>query len=131
MFPKLLNKETQRMALVAVMVSALMYIIMSRFSGRAEFMRANRRARARASRAARKENYALKPRAVMTTGETEGGDVLSKLPYKAECTPGLENGAYYSKSLTPGGFCGDQAAVNAAMHKYTIDAGIGGSLMDE
>jgi len=56
---------------------------------------------------------------------------LKSLKYDVACTPGPSpQGAYYTKALTPGGFCGDQELVNAAMHGYTITSGVGGSLLD-
>jgi len=136
MFSKLIaNKETQRMVVVSVIVSALVYLFMDRMGARAEFMcgRSHYKYRGSGRKLAmkKKSKYVLKPRQVQTAGEEKGANVLDGLKYDMECTPGLENGSYYSKSLTPGGFCGDQAAVNEAMHKYTIESGVGGSLMDQ
>jgi hypothetical protein len=136
MFSKLIaNKETQRMVVVSMIVSVLVYLLLGSVGARTEFMcgksHYNYKGRGRKLLKKKRSNYALKPRQIMTAGEEKGANVLDGLKYDMECTPGLENGAYYSKSLTPGGFCGDQAAVNDAMHKYTIESGVGGSLMDQ
>jgi hypothetical protein len=37
--------------------------------------------------------------------------------------------SYYSKSLTPGGLCGDEDYVRNQQRDFTIDSGIGGSLL--
>ena len=126
MLNRLLKNDTQRMAAVAIMVAAVMYMLL----GSKECMHCGAKSgyKGKMNRPVR-EKYILKPTMINTTGQApEGG--LRSLPYKKECTPGMENGAYYTKDLTPGGFCGDQAYVNAAMHKYSIDSGIGGSLLD-
>lgn len=48
------------------------------------------------------------------------------------CTSGPSaDAAYYSKDLTPGGLCGDQLYVRAQMRDYTIEDGIGGSLLEK
>jgi hypothetical protein len=76
-----------------------------------------------------KEAYAP----LTTSAPKTGDDVvkgLRELPYSIECTPGMENGGYYSKSLTPGGICGDQQYVNDVMHSYSIESGIGGNLLE-
>lgn len=53
---------------------------------------------------------------------------LFDLKHTEECTPGQgENGAYYSKSLTPGGLCGGQKLVSDYAN-YEITGGIGGVL---
>tara|TARA_R110002074_G_scaffold111843_2_gene239724 strand:- start:731 stop:1045 length:315 start_codon:yes stop_codon:yes gene_type:complete len=75
------------------------------------------------------ENYApLKTSAPKTGDDVVKG--LRSLKYSIECVPGSETGGYYSKSLTPGGVCGDQQYVNDAMHSYSIEAGVGGNLLD-
>lgn len=59
------------------------------------------------------------------------GSDLNKLPYTMDCVPGPgENASYYTKDLTPGGFCGDQKFVRDAM-TYSILDGIGGSLLEK
>lgn len=56
---------------------------------------------------------------------------LFELPVSLECTsgPGLK-AAYYSTER-PGGICGDQEQIKSAMRDYTIDDGIGGSLLEK
>ncbi len=39
--------------------------------------------------------------------------------------------AFYSKSLTPGGFCGEQDYVRNQIRDFKIEGGIGGSLLDK
>jgi hypothetical protein len=54
---------------------------------------------------------------------------IQDLPYRLECVPGPQEGASpYTKSLTPGGYCGIQDFVNAQA-KYVITGGIGESLL--
>tara|TARA_B110000285_G_scaffold233647_1_gene308067 strand:- start:8201 stop:8503 length:303 start_codon:yes stop_codon:yes gene_type:complete len=43
-------------------------------------------------------------------------------PHKLECVAGAGPYGYYSKSLTPGGFCDLQSKVRAS-HSYTIEEG--------
>ena len=52
------------------------------------------------------------------------------LPNSLECVPGpSEKAAYYTQGLTPGGICGSGDFVRDAMRDYTIEDGIGGSLL--
>jgi hypothetical protein len=54
---------------------------------------------------------------------------MQNLPYKLECVPGpQETASPYSKSLTPGGYCGIQEFVNSQAN-YEITGGIGESLL--
>ena len=53
---------------------------------------------------------------------------IQNLPSDIKCVPGADNGAYYTRDLTPGGICGDQMYVVAA-GGYTITDGIGGPLL--
>ena len=54
---------------------------------------------------------------------------MQNLPYKLECVPGPQEGASpYTKSLTPGGYCGIQDFVNSQAD-YEITGGIGESLL--
>ena len=80
------------------------------------------------------EKYILAPTSITTDEKVANGSVggsLLKLPYEMKCVPGpYPDGSYYTKGLLPGGICGDQAYVNAAMHEYGITGGIGGSLMN-
>ena len=51
------------------------------------------------------------------------------LEHKLECAPGhTSQGSTYTKSLTPGGVCGAEKLV-AEQAGYSIDEGIGGSLI--
>lgn len=77
-----------------------------------------------------KEKYELSPSTITLKGNPPQ-KTLRDLKYDISCVPGAQQGSYYTKDLTPGGFCGDQALVNAAMHSYEIESGIGGSLLDE
>jgi len=56
---------------------------------------------------------------------------LFGLKYGLECTPSgfNKNSAFHTKSMTPGGPCGDMKFVSDQMQKYKIDNGIGGSLL--
>lgn len=72
-----------------------------------------------------REKYAT----LTTSGSKSAGKSILDLPYSEECMPGKENGAYYTKNLTPGGICGDQQFVNDAMHGYVIESGIGDNLL--
>jgi hypothetical protein len=75
--------------------------------------------------------------AMLTT--TPGPDMSSGpssifgLKYGIDCTASGFNpdSAYYSKSLTPGGWCGDMNFVRNQERDYTIDSGIGGSLLNK
>jgi len=54
---------------------------------------------------------------------------MQNLSYKLECVPGpQETASPYTKSLTPGGYCGIQDFVNAQAN-YVITGGIGESLL--
>ena len=79
------------------------------------------------------EKYVLSASAITTDEKVQNGSVgesLLKLPYDMKCVPGpYPDGSYYTKGLLPGGICGDQKYVNAAMHEYGITGGIGGSLL--
>ena len=79
------------------------------------------------------EKYILSPTPITTEDKVQNGSVggsLLKLPYEMKCVPGpYPDGSYYTKGLLPGGICGDQSFVNAAMHAYKILTGIGGSLL--
>ena len=78
-----------------------------------------------------KSGYALAPQDLSITQDKAGGKAESifDLPYDVKCVPGPQDtAASYTKSLTPGGFCGDQQWV-AAQANYTITDGIGSSLL--
>ena len=72
------------------------------------------------------EKYMMSPTSVTTSGTQEPSGLFN-LPYNLDCTPGANNGAYYTKDLTPGGLCGGQTYVNG-MANYKIMDGVGGSL---
>jgi hypothetical protein len=78
----------------------------------------------------KKSGYKLSPEPVDVSPMIDGNAVI-KLPYSLECVPGPgKDAAYYTKDLTPGGFCGDQALVRDAM-SYKILSGVGGSLLEK
>jgi hypothetical protein len=56
---------------------------------------------------------------------------LFKLKHKLDCVAGGFNkdSAFYSKSLTPGGLCGDMDFVRNQERDYAIVGGHGGSLL--
>jgi len=60
-----------------------------------------------------------------------GPDSLFDLKHKLGCVAGgfNPNSSYYSKSLTPGGFCGDEDWVRNQQRDFEIKGGIGGSLL--
>ena len=54
---------------------------------------------------------------------------MTSLPHKLECVPGpQETASPYTKSLTPGGYCGIQEFVKSQAD-YVITGGIGESLL--
>ena len=62
---------------------------------------------------------------------SKGGEAseMQNLPYKLECVPGpQETASPYTKSLSPGGYCGIQDFVKAQAN-YVITGGIGESLL--
>jgi len=71
---------------------------------------------------------------LMTTpgpGMSGGPASIFDLKHKVGCTSSGFNpdSSFYSKSLTPGGLCGDMDFVRNQERDYTIDSGIGGSLL--
>jgi hypothetical protein len=75
----------------------------------------------------RSSKYVLSPTPVLVKG-SDGS--LFDLKYDMKCVPGPdETAGYYTRDLTPGGYCGDQEFV-AAGANYEIIDGIGGSLLD-
>ena len=103
---------TQRSILIAVVVAVAVYLVMGRESPAAPV----------------REKYILMPRSLTTNDGAQGKSLLD-LTYNMDCTPGMPGGSYYSKDLTPGGICGAQEFVNSVMHGYTIEGGIGDSLL--
>jgi hypothetical protein len=66
-------------------------------------------------------------------GMSSGPASIFGLKYDLGCTASgfNPNSAYYSKSLTPGGWCKDMDFVRNQERDYTIDGGIGGSLLSK
>lgn len=72
-----------------------------------------------------RSGYKMSPREIQIEGEQPN---LFDTPYSAECVPGPQQTAgAYTKSLTPGGYCGMQQKVAQAAN-YKIAGGIGGDL---
>ena len=72
-------------------------------------------------------------RGLMTTSDAGAPGDLFNMGNKLGCTASgfNKNSAYYSKSLTPGGICGDMSFIRNQERGYTIDGGIGGSLLSQ
>jgi len=66
-------------------------------------------------------------------GMSAGPSSIFGLKHDISCTASGFNpqSAYYSKSLTPGGWCKDMDFVRNQERDYTIDSGIGGSLLNK
>jgi hypothetical protein len=64
-------------------------------------------------------------------GMSSGPSSIFGLKHDITCTASGFNpdSAYYSKSLTPGGWCKDMDFVRNQERDFTIDSGIGGSLL--
>lgn len=78
--------------------------------------------------AVRTSKYHLSPSPIQVSGVKEGS--IFDLPYKMSCVPGpQEDASAYTLGLSPGGICGAQEFV-ADQADYSIDDGIGGSLLD-
>ena len=62
-----------------------------------------------------------------------GPSSIFDLKHKLGCVAGgfNPNSSYYSKSLTPGGFCGDEDWVRNQQRDFEIKGGIGGSLLSK
>ena len=80
----------------------------------------------------RGSSYVAAPIAITPgAAASSGPKFLNEIPSGIECTPGpSENAAYYTRGLTPGGLCGDQESVRAQIRDFSIDGGIGGSLLE-
>ena len=65
------------------------------------------------------------------SGASSGPSSIFGLKNSLKCTVGGYNkdSAYYTKSLTPGGLCGDEDYVRNQQRDFSIDSGIGGSLL--
>jgi hypothetical protein len=69
---------------------------------------------------------AYTPRPLLISEKSK--ESIFDLEHREDCVAGSEkNGAYYSKSLTPGGVCGGQKLVKDHAN-YEITGGIGGVL---
>ena len=67
-----------------------------------------------------------------TTSVARQGKSVSDLKPSLECTPGpSEKASYYTMGLTPGGLCGDGELVQAQIRDFSIENGIGGSLLEK
>jgi hypothetical protein len=66
-------------------------------------------------------------------GMSSGPSSIFGLKHDIKCTASGFNpeSAYYSKSLTPGGWCKDMDFVRNQERDFTIDNGIGGSLLSK
>ena len=66
-------------------------------------------------------------------GMSAGPSSIFGLKHDISCTASgfNPNSAYYSKSLTPGGWCKDMDFVRNQERDFTIDSGIGGSLLNK
>ena len=66
-------------------------------------------------------------------GMSAGPSSIFGLKHDIKCTASgfNPNSAFYSKSLTPGGWCGDMKFVGDQMRDFKINGGIGGSLLNK
>ena len=63
---------------------------------------------------------------------SKGPQSLMQVPDSLKCTPGpSEEAGWYSRGLTPGGLCNDNDFIANQMRDYTIEGGIGGSLLEK
>ena len=76
---------------------------------------------------AMKNTSRYQPRPITIAAVSE--ESIFNLEHKLDCAPGhTSEGSTYTKSLTPGGVCGAEKLV-AAQAGYSIEDGIGGSLI--
>ena len=76
---------------------------------------------------AMKNTSRYQPRPIIIKAVSE--ESIFNLEHKLECAPGhTSQGSTYTKSLTPGGVCGAEKLV-ADQAGYSIEDGIGGSLI--
>lgn len=105
-----LNCNRKNLAVLALVAIALYFIIRQ------------------VEQARRKEKYGYP---LETEGPSSSLKEFMGLPYELKCAPTAEEGgAYYTKALTPGGICGGQKFVNAAMGGYKIVGPDPASLME-
>ena len=78
------------------------------------------------------ETYTAAP-LVTTSGPdaSKGPTSLTEIPSSLECTPGPSaDAAYYTRGMTAGGLCGDGDMVRSQIRDFSIENGIGGSLLE-
>ena len=76
---------------------------------------------------AMKNTSRYQPRPITIAAVSE--ESIFNLEHKLDCAPGhTSEGSTYTKSLTPGGVCGAEKLV-ADQASYSIEDGIGGSLI--
>ena len=67
-----------------------------------------------------------------TGAATSGPQSIFDIRPNLECTPGPSaNASYYTNGLTPGGLCGDGEFVVGQLRDFSIENGIGGSLLEK
>jgi hypothetical protein len=78
----------------------------------------------------RPSTFILRPSEMVTTGTGMSPSALFDMKPDLNCVPGPANRAsYYTMGLTPGGLCGDGNWVHDQQRKWSIQSGIGGSLL--
>lgn len=80
----------------------------------------------------RGSTYEAAPLVTMPGPQASTGPMsLTEIPSSLECTAGpSEKAAYYSRGLTPGGLCGDGDMIRSQIRDFSIENGIGGSLLE-
>jgi hypothetical protein len=80
----------------------------------------------------RGSTYTAAPLVVSPGAEAKAAPkFLNDIPTSMECTPGpSEKASYYTRGLTPGGLCGDGDSVRSQIRDFSIENGIGGSLLE-
>jgi hypothetical protein len=82
-------------------------------------------------RMSRPSSFILRPSEMVTTGTGIPPSALFDMPPTLGCVPGpAKNASYYTLGLTPGGLCGDGNWVHDQQRKWSIQSGIGGSLLE-
>lgn len=100
-----IRKMSKRNPLGLIVILMIAILLMYKFGGRS--------------------GYKMSPREIQIEGEQPD---LFDIPYAVECVPGPQQTAgAYTRSLTPGGYCGMQQKVAQAA-SYKIAGGIGGDL---
>ena len=75
--------------------------------------------------------FALHPSEMVTTGTGIPPSALFNMNPDLSCVPGpAARASYYTRGLTPGGLCGDGNWVHDQQRKWSIQSGIGGSLLE-